>query len=231
MGYEVHITRAESWLDSDATPITLEEWLAHVAGDPELRLDAAAEAPLADGSTLRYESEGLAVWTAYSGHGEDGNMAWLDHRDGHVVVKNPDEEILGKLCEVAAALGARVQGDDGETYPDPGAPGLQAKVGALEGDAAAGTQIALPELLARPLRAIHALLRRAAPLRETPTRLRMGQRYRYLIGGEPCTVVAVDPRAEHGMGLVTVRFDDGRELSLALIGDTESMFLPLDEET
>jgi hypothetical protein len=37
---------------------------------------------------------------------------------------------------------------------------------------------------------------------------------------------AVDPRAEHGLGVRTVRFEDGSRLSVALVGDTESMFLP-----
>jgi hypothetical protein len=42
--------------------------------------------------------------------------ARLDWRDGQVVVKNPDEILLGKMCEIAAALGARVLGDEGEFY-------------------------------------------------------------------------------------------------------------------
>src|SRR5690606_27146395 len=65
---------------------------------------------------LRYENEGLAVWVAYSGHNEDGNKAWFDHRNGEAVVKNPDDEILAKMIAVAAKLGANVQGDDGEPY-------------------------------------------------------------------------------------------------------------------
>jgi hypothetical protein len=44
---------------------------------------------------------------------------WFDFSHGNIVVKNPDAAILRKMCEVAAALGARVQGDEGETYrPD-----------------------------------------------------------------------------------------------------------------
>lgn len=116
MGYDVHITRAESWLDSEESPIPLEEWLEYVQLDPEMRLDGYAEARLPDGHTLRYENAGLSVWVAYSKHARDGNMAWFDFREGCVVVKNPDEEILQKMKEIARALGARVQGDDGERY-------------------------------------------------------------------------------------------------------------------
>lgn len=121
MGYDVHITRADEWLDSDAKPITLEEWTAYVASDPDMRLDGFAETPLRGDGALRYESEGLAVWTAYSGHDKAGNMAWFDHRDSRIVVKKPDEEILQKMRSVANALHARVQGDEGEFYDQPGA--------------------------------------------------------------------------------------------------------------
>jgi hypothetical protein len=43
MGYELHITRKRDW--SDAGPeITLDEWLALVRSDPDMRLDGFAEA-------------------------------------------------------------------------------------------------------------------------------------------------------------------------------------------
>jgi hypothetical protein len=119
VGYEVHITRAEDWSDSEKWPVPLEEWLAYVAHDPDMRLDGAAESTTPDGATLRYENEGLSVWTAYSRHGLNGNMAWFDYREGRVVVKNPDDEILGKMVEIARDLDANVQGDDLERYDDP----------------------------------------------------------------------------------------------------------------
>ena len=118
MGYEVHITRADEWSDSEASPIALDEWIRYVDADDEMRLDGHADADLGDAGVLRYESAGLAVWTAYSGDGRDGNRAWFDHCDGRVDVKNPDEEILAKVVRIARALSARVVGDDGETYGD-----------------------------------------------------------------------------------------------------------------
>jgi prepilin-type processing-associated H-X9-DG protein len=115
MGYDVHITRAAHWTDSESVPITLPEWRAYLASDPEMRLDNFAEAKV-EGDILRYENEGLAVWTDYSRHGEGGNMAWFDYRPGEVVVKNPDKEILAKMRQIAGSLGARVMGDEGELY-------------------------------------------------------------------------------------------------------------------
>jgi hypothetical protein len=115
MGYDLHITRAEDWSSSEETPIALEEWLAYIASDPEMRLDNSAEVEV-DGQVLRLESAGLAVWTAFRGHDAGGNMAWFHYSDGNVDVKNPDREILGKMLQIADRLGANVQGDDGERY-------------------------------------------------------------------------------------------------------------------
>lgn len=116
MGYDVHITRAEHWTDSENMAIDLADWLEYLRNDPEMRLDGAAAAPLSSGETLTYENEGLAVWTAYSRHEVDGGMAWFDHQGGRIVVKNPDEEILHKMRAIAEYLEAHVQGDDGEDY-------------------------------------------------------------------------------------------------------------------
>jgi hypothetical protein len=116
MGYELHITRRANWFDDDGPSIDLDEWLLFLRSDPEMRLDGYAEATTTAGETIRYESRGLAVWTAYSGHGRDGNMAWFDWRSGVLSVKNPDDEIVGKMCKIAQSLDARVQGDEGEEY-------------------------------------------------------------------------------------------------------------------
>jgi hypothetical protein len=116
MGYEIHITRKTEWFDKDGPNISLEDWKAYISSDPDMRLDGYAEAITGNGDVLRVENEGLAVWTAYSGHGVNGNKAWLYPGSGGIIAKNPDEEILRKLFEIAQALGARVVGDDGEEY-------------------------------------------------------------------------------------------------------------------
>ena len=118
MGYELHITRAEEWHKSKFNPITLDEWLAYVRSDSEMRFDQCATATTPVGDTLQYQSEALAVWDSYSGNGKDGNFAWFDFQNGEVVVKNPDQEIIGKMCRVAEVLRARVQGDNGEFYSE-----------------------------------------------------------------------------------------------------------------
>jgi hypothetical protein len=126
MGYEVHITRKESWFD-DGPDISLDEWLDAVRADPELRLDGYAEATVGGSSILRVEDPSMSVWTAYSKHQQNVNIAWLWHSRGNVMAKNPDEEILQKMYSIAIKLSAKVQGDDGEVYgacgrPDEGEP-------------------------------------------------------------------------------------------------------------
>ena len=118
MGYDVHITRASHWTNSQSNPITIQEWLAYIESDPEMRMDGFAEVRTPAGEIIRYENAGLAVWTAWSSGGEDGNRAWFDYRNGVIVVKNPDETIVSKMCAIAEKIGARVQGDDGENYPE-----------------------------------------------------------------------------------------------------------------
>jgi len=120
MGYELHITRSNDWVDSERNPISLKEWLAFVESNGEFRHDGYAEATTPDGEIIRVENEGLSVWTKYSKHGEEGGMAWFDYREGRIVVKSPDEEIIRKMCDVAKSFGAKVQGDEGEVYNEHG---------------------------------------------------------------------------------------------------------------
>lgn len=118
MGYDLHITRQQGWFDEDETKqITLQEWLDLVATDPDMRLDNYAEATTTDEkATIRVESEGLSVWTKYSGNGVRGNYAWFYYSRGNIVCKNPDDEILDKMLEIAEQLQAKVQGDESEIY-------------------------------------------------------------------------------------------------------------------
>jgi hypothetical protein len=100
MGYDAHITRKKFWADSEGRPITAQEWLAYVATDPQLRLDPTSK---------RHTVTILRIQSQYPD-------PWLEWFEGDIYTKNPDEAILGKMLQIASALGARVQGDDGEIY-------------------------------------------------------------------------------------------------------------------
>ena len=98
MGYDRHITRKASWSDEDGPTISPDEWLRVLDIDPELsRATDAGDDPLA------------GAWNGQT-------LFWF--RDGEVCCKNPDEPIIRKMVEIARRLGATVQGDDGESYPD-----------------------------------------------------------------------------------------------------------------
>ena len=117
MAYEVHITRRQNWFDKNGPAITLEEWRRYAASDPELRLDAVP-VPVTPQGTVLMESPGSAMWTAYSQKGPR-DAVWLRHFCDHVTARNPDAEVIGKMHRIAAALGGKVQGNEGEIYgPD-----------------------------------------------------------------------------------------------------------------
>jgi hypothetical protein len=107
MGYDLHITRAEDWGESEKTPITMEEWKAVIAADPELELD-----PNNDRRLDRFS----ANWVDPVSREERGWFAWSD---GEISTKNPDRAQLGKMLQIAERLGAQVQGDDREKYTTP----------------------------------------------------------------------------------------------------------------
>ena len=192
MGYDLHITRARSWLESESWPITEGEWRALVASDPALEVTGVAEA--GSGPVVRYENPGLARWRH-----PDGEEVWFDLRDGRVVVKNPDEPTIAKMIAVASQLGARVVGDEGEVYERAGVPARPATLSWRE-----------------RVSSWFERLRPAQPLGHAQLPFGVGDRVRDSSGRE-AVVVAIDLQADHGMGRVEVRCDDGRELMFAAI--------------
>ena len=118
MGYNLYITRKDNWTEEETTNlISMNEWKQVVSADPDMRMDNKADATV-NGKTIRMEEEGIAVWTAYSLAGKNGNQAWFSFDDGMITVKNPDNEIINKMLSIAKRLNAKVQGDDLEIYDE-----------------------------------------------------------------------------------------------------------------
>ncbi len=123
MGYDVHITRRQDWWDkSSGSDITLAEWKSYIDKDPSMCLEGYAETTTPSGEVIRFESEGLAVWTrpAERVGDRDSGEVWFDYHDGRIVVTNPDPGMLQKMHSFTSRLGARVQGDEGEEYDQHG---------------------------------------------------------------------------------------------------------------
>ena len=113
IGYDLHITRRADWCDK-GNDITLDELLAVIGGDPELKQRSDTKLWLKQGSRT-IEDPSLTIWTAWSRQAE-GEMALFHLWNGNIEVKNPDDEIRRKMSCIAQLLKARVQGDDGEFY-------------------------------------------------------------------------------------------------------------------
>ena len=194
MGYDLHVTRADSWTESAASPIKKSEWRKYVDADPELTSAGAVEATPPEG-VLRNEDVGFAVW-----HGHPtGEAIVFDLREGEIVVKNPDGLTIAKMISIANDLHAHVEGDEGEIY-DASHP--------------TGQSVGLT-WQARFISWIRNRIPLSYPV--PPERMfHSGHRVKDVWGNEG-VVVAVDLEAEHRLGRVRVHFDDGRELEFTAV--------------
>ena len=101
MGYDVHITRAEDWADNEGREIAPDEWLVLVRSDPELILTSE-------------NGEYFVIWRGTAKYPE----TWFDWRAGNITTTHPDRATLRKMFQLATALEAKVQGDEGEVYDE-----------------------------------------------------------------------------------------------------------------
>jgi hypothetical protein len=193
MGYDLHITRAKRWIDSESRPISAEEWLAIVERDPELRLA---------GTNGAY----FAYWNVPAGK-DDGE--WLDWHGGEIFSKHPSEALIEKMVQIAKALSGTVQGDDGEVYPGGGRPPFTVPP-------------SFSEIFARKIASLRWWLRslrgrgkHKQELAALAARFKPGQRVKDVYGKE-AVVIAVDTEKPSILGKISVRYDDGRELHFAL---------------
>jgi hypothetical protein len=131
---------------------------------------------------------------------EPGLSERFDFRDGRIVVKNPDQATIAKMVAIAESLGARVQGDDGELYGSAEQPPPPPATPSLRGRLRAWISALSPRAAAEPV---------SLPFG-------VGDRVRNTLG-HVGTVLAVDVRANRGLGSVRVKYDDGRELSYSAL--------------
>ena len=106
MGYDLQITRKPSQFDK-GQDITLDEWLEVVQNDLELTF----------GVRNRKTSPYLADW---SGPGK--YSCWLDYdlasaySPSRLYSKNPTDEMIEKMVQIAKLLRGRVLGEEDEEY-------------------------------------------------------------------------------------------------------------------
>ncbi len=129
MDYALHITRKRHWedvADEHGPDILLEEWLAVVEADRELRREGIYEMPTANGRSSHQADASLAVWVKRRRHEQAGETARFRRAGGNIVVQNPDRHVRRKMWRIAKLLGAKVQGDRGEFYDRFGNPAADA---------------------------------------------------------------------------------------------------------
>lgn len=108
MAYDIHITRREYWSDDGAPEISASDWAAHVASDPQIAPD-------------QLNGEHDFVFLAHP----QGAFPIFWSR-GEILISGADDAMLSKAIAIAAALNAKVLGDDDEQYTAVDVPPISA---------------------------------------------------------------------------------------------------------
>ncbi|KIR62761.1 hypothetical protein [Micromonospora haikouensis] len=104
MGYELHISRAEEYYDSEEHPIALVEWLTYAESNSALRV----------GGWLGWDEERQPIYEHVC---TDGSLVSLTWFEGAIEIKgNFDGDPYREFGSIAEGLQANLQGDDGERY-------------------------------------------------------------------------------------------------------------------
>ncbi|WP_435207201.1 hypothetical protein [Micromonospora sp. bgisy143] len=104
MGYELHISRAEEYYDSEERPIALQDWLSYAEGNPALRA----------GEWLGWGEERQSIFEYTCGDGSVVSLTWFE---GGITIKGHfDSDPYREFGAIAGDLRANLQGDDGERY-------------------------------------------------------------------------------------------------------------------
>ncbi len=110
-GNEIYILRSEN-----EAAIALNEWISCVENDNDLQLDGFAEASNPIGEHVRIENEGLSLWIKHSWE----HKVWFNYVNGKIIVKNPDQETIRKMFEIAKKKKAVVKNQGGDLYGEDG---------------------------------------------------------------------------------------------------------------
>jgi len=101
VGYDLHLTRALDWLDSEEDPLSLDDWVTF----------ASASSALTRTDEITFRE--LPVFLLGTDPRTDPALYW---QGGQVTVRGADEPHVPLLVAEAAKLGVRLVGDDHEVY-------------------------------------------------------------------------------------------------------------------
>jgi len=113
MENEIYITRKEKWFETKhGNDIPLEEWLAFVKNDPDMRLDNFSVATLENGELFRYDNPGAAVYIHRAAGETDCHEIAFEYLSGNIKVNaQSDDNIMEKIRHIAFKLGAHIQAE------------------------------------------------------------------------------------------------------------------------
>lgn len=101
MGYDLHITRADAWLESESAPITRQEWQDFARSHPTLVEAGSAE---------------IGAEPVYDCVDASGLVAALSWQEDHIYVYGFNGDQPAALLDIASKLDAELFGDDDERY-------------------------------------------------------------------------------------------------------------------
>lgn len=118
MGYDLNIIRQNDYTnDEEESNISFEEWIEYVASDPELKLTKGYEMVIPGIEKTWQESPGFCEWVG-GPKSEDDIIPWFDYGYGCITAKNPNNDTIKKMIEIANVLNAKVRGDSFEYYDE-----------------------------------------------------------------------------------------------------------------
>ncbi len=199
MGYDLTITRSiiiknNKLIRRPDAMITSEEWMQVVADDPTLEL---------------YNPDD--PYTAIFKSSEEASDAWLDWREGEIYAKNPSEELIDKMVNIARLLNATVIGDDGEYYIGSNCPPRF-------------PSLSLKERLKAWFNNLN--FRGRACVENEPLPFKTGDRVVNVLNGLTYVVLRIDPNVD-ALGRIYAQREDGVEEEFCIIG---SGLLPVEKD-
>ncbi|WOB06924.1 hypothetical protein [Piscinibacter gummiphilus] len=113
MSYDLHIVRLSDKSERTESPISEAQWKEAIRADGELQSDSVASATSPNsGAVIQVRSPLMASWL----DPQTKLKHYFRYSRGRISVKNPPESVIVKMRLLAAKLGAKVQGDEGEFY-------------------------------------------------------------------------------------------------------------------
>jgi len=107
VGYDIHITRADDWIESPENPISLEELKEYFSRKSGFEYSKVIS--ISRPCSISVEGE-FFIWT------NNDSKVTFSYSMGCIDVSYVNDEVIEKMKEIASDLNAKVQGDEGEFY-------------------------------------------------------------------------------------------------------------------